>query len=98
MKTRPILWILAGGLLLAAGGATALLLANRRPVTTSSSAAYEAYQEATANEARFYFKEARLGFARALELDPNFAMAMLGLSRQSTDPEQGLALVRRAAK
>ena len=93
-------WILIGTAILIVGGAgaaAALLLAGHRDVTTSSSAAYDAYKEAVANEYRFYFKEARVGFAKALELDPNFAMAMLGLARQTGD-EQGKALVRRAAR
>ena len=38
------------------------------------------------------------GFAKALELDPTFAMAMLGLARQSSDQEQAVALVKRAAR
>jgi tetratricopeptide (TPR) repeat protein len=67
-------------------------------VTTTSSAAFDAYKDGVENEKRFYFKEARVAFARALELDPNFAMAMLGLSRQAKDEEQRLALLRRAAR
>ncbi len=98
MKKRRVLWAVGGALLLVAGGAAALFLANRRDVTTSSRAAYEAYREAIHNESRFYFKEARVGFARALELDPDFAMAMLGLARQSSDREQRLTLVKRAAQ
>lgn len=96
MKTR---WILIGAsiLLVGAGAAAALLLANHRDVTTGSSAAYQAYNEAVANEYRFYYKEARVGYARALELDPNFAMAILGLARQSGD-DQARALVRRASR
>jgi len=98
MRRRAV-WIVAGAmLLLVAGGATALFLTSRRDVTTTSSAAYDAYREGVANENRFYFKEARVAFARALELDPNFAMAMLGLSRQATDESQRLALVKRAAR
>lgn len=97
MKTRWIL-VSASILLVGAGVAAALLLANQRDVTTSSSAAYDAYKEAVANENRFYFKEARVGFAKALELDPNFAMAILGLARQSSDPEQAKALLRRASR
>ncbi len=97
MRSRWMLWVAGLALLLAAGVAAALLLTNRREVTTHSSAAYQAYREAVANEYRFYFKEARLGFARALELDPNFAMAMLGLARQSGE-DQGKALVKRAAR
>ena len=97
-KRRWLLALAAGGLLLIAAGAAAFYVKARRPVTTSSKAAYEAYEEAVANEERFYFKEARLGFARAVELDPTFAMAMLGLARQSPDQEQRKTLVRRAAK
>ena len=84
-------------LILAAGVAAALLLSNRRDVTTSSDEAYRVYREATENERRFYFQEARLGFARALELDPDFAMAMLGMARMS-QKEQAISLVRRAEK
>jgi tetratricopeptide (TPR) repeat protein len=84
-------------LILVAGVAAALLLSNRRDVTTSSDEAYKVYREATENERRFYFKEARLGFARALELDPDFAMAMLGMARMS-EKEQAISLVRRAEK
>jgi tetratricopeptide (TPR) repeat protein len=84
-------------LVLAAGVAAALLLSNRRDVTTSSDEAYRVYREATENERRFYFKEARVGFARALELDPDFVMAMLGLARMS-QKEQAISLVRRAEK
>jgi tetratricopeptide (TPR) repeat protein len=100
MRLRRAFWALGAVLLLAAGGAAALFLANRRDVTTSSAAAYQAYQEAVADEGRFYFKEARLGYARALELDPHFAMAMLGLARQSGEgaSEQRKALLRRATR
>ena len=56
---------------------------SNREVTTSSDEAYQAWREAIENERRFYFKEARVGFARALELDPQFAMAMIGLARNS---------------
>ncbi len=99
MKRRR--WLLiasAGVLLLAAGVSAALFMSHRRDVTTTSEAACEAYQDGVANENRFYFKEARLAYARALELDPSFAMAMLGLARQSKDPAQGAALLKRAAR
>jgi tetratricopeptide (TPR) repeat protein len=98
MKRRALLIVAGAVLLLAAGGAAALYLTSRRDVTTTSSAAYEAYKDGIANENRFYFKEARVSYARALELDPNFAMAMLGLARQATDDEQRLAFVRRATR
>src|SRR5659263_450314 len=73
MRKHRILWILGIVLLAGAGGAAALFLSNRRDVTTTSGAAYEAYRDAILNENRFYFKEARVGFAKALELDPSFA-------------------------
>src|SRR5262245_19094317 len=99
MKRHRLLLVIVGALILAgAGVAAALFLSTRRDVTASSKAAYDAYKEATANERRFYKKEARLGFARALELDPHFAMAMLGLSRTSIDKEQMIALIKRAAQ
>jgi tetratricopeptide (TPR) repeat protein len=89
---------LFGFLLLAvAGVAAALFLTNRRGISTASEPALQLYGEATENERRFYFKEARLGFARALELDPDFALAMLGLARLS-EKEQALSLVRRASR
>src|SRR5450432_4146313 len=98
MNKRRILWVLGILLLAGVGGAAALFLSNRRDVTTTSEAAYDAYREAILNEGRFYFKESRVGFAKALELDPSFAMAMLGLARRSSDHEQAVALVRRAAR
>jgi len=98
MRRRALLIVAGVVLLLAAGGAAALLLNSRRDVTTTSGAAYDAYREGLDNEKRFYFKEARVAFARALELDPNFAMAMLGLSHQAKDEDQRLALLRRAAR
>ena len=98
MKSRWVLLVLGAVLLLGAGVAAALFMSQRRDVTTTSSEAYDAYREAVANEGRFYFKEARVGFAKALELDPQFAMAMLGLARQAKDQDQRETLVRRAAR
>ncbi len=98
MKKHRILWVLGILLLAGAGGAAALFLSSRRDVTTTSEAAYDAYKEAVLNESRFYYKESRVGFAKALELDPTFAMAMLGLARRSSDHDQVVALVKRAAR
>jgi tetratricopeptide (TPR) repeat protein len=99
MKARSIVVGTGAAVLLAAAGAAALIYAgSRRDVTTTSREAARIYREAVENERSYYFKEARLGYARALELDPDFAEAMLGLARQSTDPEQAAALVRRAAR
>ncbi|MFN2384726.1 MAG: hypothetical protein ABR576_00275, partial [Thermoanaerobaculia bacterium] len=82
MKSRRALLIMVGVLVVGAGVAAALLLTGRRDVTTTSDEAYAAYREGTEAERRYYFKEAQLAFARALQLDPEFAMAMLGLARQ----------------
>jgi tetratricopeptide (TPR) repeat protein len=97
MKKRRILWVLGILLLAGAGVAAALLLTNRRDLTTSSQAAYEAYQQAMLDRSRFYFKEARVGYAKALELDPNFVMAMLNLSDLS-DHDQKVTLIKRAIR
>ena len=84
-------------LLIAAGGAAAVYSRGNRDATTSSQEAYQAWRDGLENERRFYFKEARVGFARALQLDPQFAMAMIGLARNS-DREQRISLTRRAAR
>src|SRR4051794_40100195 len=93
----PRAWKVAGIVLLlaAAAGAGAVYTRTNRDVTTSSEEAYQAWREGVANERRFYFKEARVAFARALQLDPQFAMAMIGLARNS-EKEQGVALTNRA--
>ena len=98
MKKRRILLVLGILLLAGVGVAAALLLTNRRDVTTSSQVAYEAFQQARLDRSRFYLKEARVGYAKALELDPNFAMAMLNLADMSNDRDQAVTLVRRAAR
>jgi tetratricopeptide (TPR) repeat protein len=95
MTKRNTISLLGVAFLAVAGVAAALLLTRERTVTTSSDAAYSAYREAVENERRFYMKEARLGFAKALELDPDFAMAMAGLAR-FVEKEQALSLLRRA--
>ena len=69
---------------------------SQRP--TQNLAAYDAYLRAVENENRFYLKEARQGFENALALDPKFAMAMLGLARQSSDESDRAALLKRAAQ
>ena len=97
MRKRLVIGSVVGLLLAVGGAALALYLSGRRDVTTTSDQAYRLYRDAVENERRFYFKEAREGFARALELDPQFAEAMLGLARQ-TQGDQGLALIQRAAK
>ncbi|MGH9364606.1 MAG: tetratricopeptide repeat protein, partial [Thermoanaerobaculia bacterium] len=98
MRSRRVVAGAGLALLLVAAGAAALYFASRRDVTTSSAEAARVFKEALDNERCFYLKEARLGYAKAIELDPNFAEALLGLARLSGDKDQSLALVRRAAK
>jgi tetratricopeptide (TPR) repeat protein len=97
MRKRLVLGSVAVLLLAAAGVALALYLGGKRDVTTSSDEAYRMYKEALENERRYYYQEAKDGFAKTLALDPQFSEAMLGLARL-TDGEQGLALIKRAAK
>lgn len=84
--------------LLVAGGLLALYLTtSRREFTTSSGAAYDAYRSGVENLRRFYRKEARADFAKALSADPNFAMAMLRLATLS-NKDQSQSLVERAGR
>jgi tetratricopeptide (TPR) repeat protein len=96
-KSRRAVVLVTVAFLLVAGGLAALYLSNRREVTTTSAAAYEAYQEGVANERRYYMKDAQVAYAKALELDPNFAMAMLRLARAS-NKEKAVSLVERAVR
>jgi tetratricopeptide (TPR) repeat protein len=96
-KSRRAAAVVTVLFLLVAGGLAALYLTNRREVTTTSAAAYEAYREGVANDRRFYFKEAQVDFAKALALDPNFAMAMLRLAKLS-NKDQAVSLIERAAR
>ncbi len=97
MKPRRVISVVSVLLLLAAGGLAALYFKGRREVTTSSAAAYEAYRQGIENERRFYKKEARVAFARALQLDPDFAMALLGLARNA-EHDQAVSLIERARR
>ena len=98
MRKRRLVALGAGGLLVAVVGVAAAMYFGRgRELTTSSSEAEKVFREALQNERAYYLREAREGFARALELDPQFAEAMLGLARM-TPGDQSLVLVRRAAK
>jgi tetratricopeptide (TPR) repeat protein len=96
-KSRRAVAVVTVLFLLVAGGLAALYLTNRREVTTNSAAAYEAYREGVTNDRRFYFKEAQVAFAKALALDPNFAMAMLRLARVS-NKDQANSLIERASR
>jgi tetratricopeptide (TPR) repeat protein len=76
---------------LAAGSATIVLrCAQERPEwTTASAAAREAFEQGLSAEKQVYRNEAREHFARAVELDPEFAMARLKLlSLTRADPNR----------
>jgi serine/threonine protein kinase/Flp pilus assembly protein TadD len=49
-------------------------------VTTRSMEAYRYYLEGKENLRKFYFNDARIAFEKAVELDPDFAMAYYNLS------------------
>jgi len=97
MRKRLVIASVAVLLIAAAGVALALYLGGRRDVTTSSEEAYRLYRQGLEDERRYYRKEAKDEYAKALALDPQFAEAMLGLARL-TEGDQGTALVKRAAK
>lgn len=97
LKSRRAVAVVTVLFLLVAGGLAALYLSNRKEVTTTSAAAYELYREGVANHRRFYLKEAQVAFAKALALDPNFAMAMLRLAALS-NKDQAVSLIERAAR
>ncbi|HSN68253.1 MAG TPA: hypothetical protein VLV48_03350, partial [Thermoanaerobaculia bacterium] len=66
--------------LAAIAAAIALRCTAERPEWTSSSpAAIEAFEQGLSAEKKIYRNEAREHFARAVELDPDFAMARLRL-------------------
>lgn len=79
-RVRKIV-IAAAVLAVAAGGtAFAVFARDRREVTTDSAEAYRFYRQGLENERRLYHKDALASYAKALELDPHFAMATLRLA------------------
>ena len=98
IKSRRAVALVTVAFLLVAGGLLAFYLtSNRREVTTSSQAAYEAYRQGIENLRRHYGKDAQVDFAKALSLDPNFAMAMVRLAWLSNQ-EQAKSLIERARR
>jgi len=81
---------------LGAGTAAAVLARSGRDVTTSSAEAYGLYQKGLEDERRMYHKDALASYAKALELDPHFSMAMLRLAGNlaGRDRERARSLVQ----
>lgn len=84
--------LVAGGALLLAGGAVAYLVAPRREATTSSPEAYAEYRAGQEDVQRIYMADARRHFAKAVQKDPNFVMALTQLAL--LEPEGDMAAAR----
>lgn len=96
-KPRQKILLVAGVLVaLGAGTAAAVIVRDRREVTTSSAEAYRLYLKGLEDERRLYSKDALSEYAKALELDPHFAMATLRLAGilAARDRERATALVQ----
>ena len=65
------------GLVRKGTGSTEMLMSE---VTTSSMEAYRYYLEGKENYRKFYYDDARIAFEKAVELDPDFAMAYYHLA------------------
>jgi len=63
-------------------------------VTTSSMEAYRYYLEGKENYRKFYFVDAQIAFRKAVELDPDFAMAHYQVARGASLEERETAIKR----
>lgn len=79
-RLRKTVLVAAAIVALGAGTAAAVLSRSGRDVTTTSEEAYGLYQKGLEDERRMYHKDALAAYAKALELDPHFTMAMLRLA------------------
>jgi tetratricopeptide (TPR) repeat protein len=85
--------LIAVVLALAAGAAFWLRAATRKGWTTDSPAALAEYERGRQAHMRFYFADARAAYQRALELDPGFVAAKLGVIESDVDRETRVRLV-----
>lgn len=85
---------------LGAGTAVAVFVRGGREVTTRSEEAYQHYRKGLEDERRLYRKDALSSYAKALELDPQFTMAMLRLAGNvaGRDRERARSLVQCASR
>jgi tetratricopeptide (TPR) repeat protein len=99
-RRNRILLAAAAGLVLS-GAAVATWWVRRPELTTRSEEARQAFLDAQEDEKRFYWNDARSHVARALQLDPDFAMALLSQAeyeRGQGKAERAKNLVDLAAK
>jgi tetratricopeptide (TPR) repeat protein len=85
--------LIAVVLALAAGAAFWLRAATRKAWSTESAAALAEYERGRQAHMRFYFADARAAYERAVELDPGFVAAKLGLIDSDVDKEVRARLV-----
>jgi tetratricopeptide (TPR) repeat protein len=99
-RVRNLLLAAAALAVVAGGTAFAVLARDRREVTTRSAEAYRFYRQGLENERRLYHKDALASYAKALELDPHFAMATLRLAGlfAGRDRDRAKSLVQCAAQ
>jgi len=81
MKKRTRIFLSTLILATLAGVALAAYFSRRSEITTRSEKAREAFLRGEENLRRFYWNDAKLDFAEALENDPNFALALIGLAQ-----------------
>jgi len=65
-------------------------------VTTSSMEAYRYYLEGKENDRKFFSSEAVIAFKKAVELDPDFAMAHYQIAVRSSNLEERETAIKRA--
>jgi tetratricopeptide (TPR) repeat protein len=65
-------------------------------ITTTSLEAYNYYLKGREAYKKFYYDEAQRFYKKAVEIDPNFAMAYLRLGAMSIDPEAGREALEKA--
>ena len=67
-----------------------------RNVTTSSMEAYKYYLKGKENDRKFFYDEALIAFKKAVELDPDFAMAHYRVAQTSSNLEEKETAIKRA--
>lgn len=99
-RLKKTLLVAAALVVLGAGTAVAVFVRGGREVTTRSDEAYRHYRKGLEDERRLYRKDALASYAKALELDPQFTMAMLRLAGNvaGRDRARARSLVQSAAR